>query len=164
MIGDRATDQDATRINAELGLDRSLAVQFVFFVERVFKGDLGTSFSIKLPVSEVIAERLPATLILTAMSAVFALVLAVPLAFLAAIKRNRVEDVAIRSIFQVGLSMPVFYTGLVLLTILGAGLHWFPVGGYGDDLLSHVYHLFLPALAIAVTLAAILMRSLRSAI
>lgn len=164
MIGDRATDQDAARINAELGLDRSLPVQFVLFVGRVFKGDLGTSFSIKLPVSEVIIDRLPATLILTSMAAVFALLLAVPLAFIAAIKRNRVEDVAIRGAFQVGLSMPVFYTGLVLLTVLGAGLHWFPVGGYGDDLLSHFYHLFLPALAIAVTLAAILMRSLRSAI
>ena len=164
MIGDRATDKDAARINAELGLDRSLPVQFFLFVGRVASGDLGTSFSIKLPVSEVIVDRLPATLILTAMAAVFALLLAVPLAFVAAMKRNRVEDVAIRGFFQVGLSMPVFYTGLVLLTVLGAGLHWFPVGGYGDDFLSHLYHLFLPALAIAVTLAAILMRNLRSAI
>jgi len=164
MIGDRVTDKDAARINVELGLDRSLPVQFFLFVGRVVRGDLGTSFSIKLPVSEVIVDRLPATLILTAMAAVFALLLAVPLAFLAALKRNRVEDVAIRSFFQVGLSMPVFYTGLVLLTVLGAGLHWFPVGGYGDDFLSHLYHLFLPALAIAVTLAAILMRNLRSAI
>jgi len=164
MIGDRVTDKDAARINVELGLDRSLPVQFFLFVGRVVRGDLGISFSIKLPVSEVIVDRLPATLILTAMAAVFALLLAVPLAFLAALKRNRVEDVAIRSFFQVGLSMPVFYTGLVLLTVLGAGLHWFPVGGYGDDFLSHLYHLFLPALAIAVTLAAILMRNLRSAI
>jgi peptide/nickel transport system permease protein len=164
MIGDRATDKDLTRINAELGLDRSIPVQFAFFVQRVLKGDLGTSFSIKLPVSEVIADRLPATLILTSMAAVLALLLAVPLAFVAALKRDRVEDVAIRSACQVGLSMPVFYTGLVLVTVLGAGLRWFPVGGYGDGFLSHLYHLFLPALAIAVTLSAIIMGSLRSSI
>jgi peptide/nickel transport system permease protein len=164
MIGDRATDKDLARINAELGLDRSVPIQFIYFVERVLKGDLGTSFSIKLPVAEVIADRLPATLILTSMAAILALLLAVPLAFVAALKQDRVEDVAIRGVFQIGLSMPVFYTGLVLVTVLGAGLRWFPVGGYGDGFLSHLYHLFLPALAIAVTLAAILMRSLRSSI
>ncbi len=164
MIGDRATGADVARINAELGLDQALPVQFFLFCKRMLTGDFGTSFALRLPVMQVIAERLPVTLLLTAMSAVFALLLAVPLAFVSALRRGSVEDLAIRGTFQVGLSMPVFYVGLVLLTVFAAGLHWFPVGGYGDDWAARLYHLFLPALAIAFSLAAILMRSLRAAI
>ncbi len=73
MIGDRATGADVARINAELGLDKPLPVQFLYFVRRVLTGDLGTSFALRLPVTQVIAERLPVTLLLTAMSAVLAL-------------------------------------------------------------------------------------------
>ena len=164
MIGDRATSGDVARINAELGLDRAPPVQFVLFCKRMLTGDLGTSFALRLPVTQVIAERLPVTLLLTFMSSVFALCLAVPLAFVSALHRGGASDMAIRGTFQVGLSMPVFYVGLVLLTIFAAGLHWFPVGGYGDDWGSRLYHLFLPALTIAFSLAAILMRSLRAAV
>ena len=69
-----------------------------------------------------------------------------------------------RGVFQVGLSMPVFYLGLILLTVFGAKLRWFPVGGYGDGFLDNLYHLFLPAVTLALSLSAILMRNLRSAI
>jgi peptide/nickel transport system permease protein len=164
MIGDRATGADVARINAELGLDKPVPIQFLYFVRRILSGDLGTSFALRLPVSQVIVERLPVTLLLTGMSAALALLLAVPLAFVSALRRNGPSDVLIRGSFQVGLSMPVFYIGLVLLTVFAAQLHWFPVGGYGDDWPSRVYHLFLPALTIALSLAAILMRSLRAAI
>jgi peptide/nickel transport system permease protein len=164
MIGDRATDADVTRINAELGLDQPLPLQFVYFVKRILTGDMGTSFALHLPVAQVIAERLPVTLMLTGLSALFAVLLAVPLAFVAALSQDRVADLAIREVFQIGLSMPVFYIGLVLLTVFAAGLRWFPVGGYGDDFGQRLYHLFLPALTIAFSLSAILMRNLRAAI
>lgn len=164
MIGDRATGADVARINAELGLDKPLPVQFLYFVQRVLRGDLGSSFALRMPVIDAIAERLPVTLLLTGMSAALALALAVPLAFVSALHRNSLGDVLIRGSFQVGLSMPVFYVGLVLLTLFAAQLHWFPVGGYGDDWPSRVYHLFLPALTIAFSVSAILMRSLRAAI
>ncbi|WP_413988181.1 ABC transporter permease [Labrys okinawensis] len=164
MIGDRATDADVARINAELGLDQPLPIQFLYFVKRIVTGDLGTSFALHLPVAQVIAERLPVTLMLTGLSALFAVILAVPLAFIAALSQDRAADLAIREAFQIGLSMPVFYIGLVLLTIFAANLRWFPVGGYGDDFGQRLYHLFLPALTIAFSLSAILMRNLRAAI
>jgi peptide/nickel transport system permease protein len=164
MIGDRATDRDVLRIDAELGLGKPLSVQFVYFVGRILRGDLGTSFALRLPVEQVIADRLPVTLMLTGMATVLALLLAVPLAFVAAVRRNGVVDLAIRGVFQIGLSSPVFYIGLVLLTVFAAGLHWFPVGGYGDDLPQRLFHLFLPALTLAFSLSAILMRSLRASI
>ena len=69
-----------------------------------------------------------------------------------------------RGAFQIGLSMPVFYIGLLLLTIFGAKLGWFPVGGYGEGFIEHLHHLFLPALTLAFSLSAIIMRNLRSAI
>jgi peptide/nickel transport system permease protein len=164
ILGDRATDADVERINRSLGLDRPIPVQFVVFVQRVLAGDLGDSIHLKMPVTALILQRLPPTLLLTAMAGLIALVLAVPLAFIAALNRRGAADGIIRGAFQVGLSMPVFYMGLVLLTIFAARLRWFPVGGYGDTFVEHLHHLFLPALTLALSLSAVLMRNLRAAI
>lgn len=164
ILGDRALDADVERINHDLGLDRPIPVQFWLFVKSVAMGDLGNSITLKLPVTALIAQRLPVTVLLTVMAALMALVMAVPLAFLAALRQDGVADSTIRGAFQVGLSMPVFYLGLILLTVFGARLGWFPVGGYGDGFLDHVYHLALPAFTLALSLAAILMRNLRAAI
>ena len=164
MLGDRALDADVNRIKHDLGLDQPLPIQFFYFVKQIASGNLGESISLKEPVIEVIQQRLPVTLLLTAMAAIIAIILSVPLAFLAALRQDRAADTTIRGAFQIGLSMPVFYLGLVLLTIFGAGVHWFPVGGYGDNFLDHLYHLFLPAVTLALSLAAVLMRNLRAAI
>ena len=85
-----------------------------------------------------------------------------PLAFLAALRRHRPADLLIRGAFQVGLSTPVFYLGLVLLDRLRRLLRWFPVGGYGDTWSDRLYSLFLPALTLALSLSAVLMRNLRA--
>ena len=164
ILGDRALDADVERINRELGLDRSLPVQFWAFVKSLATGNLGNSISLKVPVTDLIVQRLPITILLTVMAALIALVMAVPLAFLAALQRGRHTDAVIRGAFQVGLSMPVFYIGLLLLTVFGAKLGWFPVGGYGDGFWEHLHHLFLPAFTLALSLAAIVMRNLRAAI
>ncbi len=164
ILGDRALDADVARINRELGLDRPVWVQFAVFVRSVATGNLGDSIHLHVPVADLVARRLPITMLLTLMAALIAVVLAVPLAFVAALRRDRWQDQAIRGAFQVGLSMPVFYLGLILLNIFGARLGWFPVGGYGEGFLGHVGHLFLPALTLALSLSAILMRNLRAAI
>lgn len=164
MLGDRARDADVARINASLGLDKPVVVQFFYFVRRIATGDLGDSITLKTPVVDLIAQRLPVTLMLIGMAAVIALLLAVPLAFVAALRREKTADTVIRGTFQVGLSMPVFYIGILLLTVFAANLKWFPVGGYGDTFGSKLYHLFLPALTLALSFAAVLMRNLRTAI
>ncbi len=164
MLGDRARDADVARINASLGLDKPVLVQFFYFVRRIATGDLGDSITLKTPVVQLIAQRLPVTLMLIGMAAVIALLLAVPLAFVAALRREKTADTVIRGTFQVGLSMPVFYIGILLLTVFAANLKWFPVGGYGDTFGSKLYHLFLPALTLALSFAAVLMRNLRTAI
>ena len=164
MLGDRALDADVERINRQLGLDQPLPVQFLYYVERIVTGDLGNSIGLKVSVMSLILHRLPVTLMLTLMSAVIALALSVPLAFVAALKREQLPDSIIRGTFQVGLSMPVFYVGIVLLTVFAAQLKLFPVGGYGDSFGDRLYHLFLPALTLALSFAAVLMRNLRASI
>ncbi|HEY0210180.1 ABC transporter permease [Acerihabitans sp.] len=164
MIGDRSTEADVVRINAQLGLDKPLPVQFFFFARQVLAGNLGNSYVLHSPVTRVIAERLPVSLMLTAMAGLFALLMAIPLAFVAALKRNGAADMTIRGSFQVTLSMPSFYIGLVLLTVFSAHLHWFPVGGYGDSFVDRLYHLFLPSMTLALSLAAVLINNLRTSI
>jgi peptide/nickel transport system permease protein len=164
MLGDRGSDEAIARLTHQLGLDRNIAVQLVGYLDALLHGQFGTSLAFHAPVTALIAERLPVTLMLTGMAIVIALALALPLAFLAALTVNRWPDLAIRSVFQIGLSSPIFYVGLLLLTVLAAWLRVFPVGGYGDTLGDHLYHLFLPALTLAFSLAAILMRNLRASI
>lgn len=164
FLGERARESDIVRINAQLGLDRPIVVQFWLFLVRLAHGDLGTSIVLKAPVASLIADRLPVTLLLTLYAAVISIVLSVPLAFLAALRRDRPADLLVRGAFQVGLSTPVFYLGLVLLTVFAAGLRWFPVGGYGNSWGERLYSLFLPALTLALSLAAVLMRNLRAAV
>ena len=164
LLGSRATPENMARLNAQMGFDQPITVQFGLFLVRLAHGDLGLSITRRIPVTRVIMDRLPVTLALVGLSSVIALALAVPLAFLAALRRNRPTDVALRGVFQVGLSTPTFYLGLLLLGFLGARLGWFPVGGSGEGFWDELYHLFLPALTLALSLAAILMRSLRSSV
>ena len=164
MLGDRASDETIARITHDMGLDRSIFAQFISWLEAIAHGDLGNSMAFHIPVTRLVAERLPVTAMLAAMSTVIALSVAVPLAFLAALTANRWPDVVIRAVFQVGLSSPVFYVGLVLLTVLAAWLRLFPVGGYGETFGEHLYHLFLPAITLAFSFAAVVMRSLRASI
>ncbi len=164
LLGDRATPDIVARANKELGLDRPLVVQFGYFVNGLLHGNLGESINLKVSVSSLIADRLPVTLFLTVYAALLGVLLAVPLAILAAVRRNTWVDALIRGFFQFGLSLPVFYLGLQLLTLLGARLGLFPIGGYGESFGDHLYHLFLPALTLGLNLAAVLLRTLRSSV
>jgi peptide/nickel transport system permease protein len=164
MLSDRATEEAVQRLTKQLGLDLSIGAQFVAFLQGVLRGELGNSLAFRVPVTALIAERLPVTLMLTGLATLFAIALAVPLAFVAALWANRWPDLLIRTIFQVGLSSPIFFVGLVLLTVFAAWFRLFPVGGYGEGFLEHLHHLFLPALTLALSFAAVIMRSLRASI
>ncbi len=164
VIGDPVTDAEVARERALLGLDRPLLVQFGEYVGGLLHGDLGHSTSLGVPVSLLILARLPVTLMLTVMSAAIALLISVPLALVAALHRDRPLDLLLRGVFQVGLSMPAFYVGLLMLTLLAARLRLFPVGGYGTGFASHLWHLLLPSISLALSLSAVLLRNLRASI
>ena len=164
VLGDHASDETIARISAQYGLDKSILAQLWGFLNGVARGSFGSSIAYHVPVTQLIAERLPATLILTAMSAIIGIAMAIPLAFVAAVHADRWPDILIRAIFQLGLSTPIFYVGILLLHLFAAGMHIFPVGGYGDGWGEHLWHLLLPSLTLAFSFSAILMRSLRGAI
>jgi peptide/nickel transport system permease protein len=164
MLGDRGSTAAIAQLHHDLGLDRSIPVQFWEFLNRIATLNLGESVTMRIPVTLLIADRLPITVLLTAMAAVLALLAAIPLAFLSALRQGGWADAAIRGLSQLSLSMPVFYIGLILLITLAAGLRWFPVGGIGSGFVQDLYYLFLPALTLALSLSAILLRNLRSSL
>jgi peptide/nickel transport system permease protein len=164
LLGDRATDANIARLDHEMGFDQSIMVQFWRYLVSLATLQLGDSITMRIPVTTLLAQRLPVTVGLTAYAMLLALLIAVPLAFAAALREGGIVDTVIQLVSQIGLSTPVFYLGLILLITLAAGLGWFPVGGIGDSFLSDLRALFLPALTLALSLSAVLMRNLRAAL
>ena len=164
LLGERATDASIAQMRHAMGFDRTVLEQFWAFLMRMASLQFGDSITMRVPVTSLIRDRLPVTLMLTGMAVVLALLIAVPLAFVAAMRQGGIADAVIRIISQVSLSMPVFYIGLILLITLAAGLRWFPVGGIGNGAIEDLYYLFLPALTLALSLSAILLRNLRESL
>ncbi|MBX6320476.1 MAG: ABC transporter permease [Rhodospirillaceae bacterium] len=164
ILGSRGTAEDIARLKAQLGLDRPLWEQYLGFLWDTLNGSLGLSVAYRRAVGPVILERLPATLMLVAYSTVLSLVMTLPLAMVAAARKGRWPDHAIKGLFVVGMSMPSFWLGVLLILLLSVRLHLFPVSGYGQGLGDRLWHLFLPAFVIAVATSALTIRSLRSSI
>ena len=164
MLGSRATPESIASLQRSLGLDKPLWEQYVYFMRNLAQGDLGISLLYRQPVRELVLERLPATLWLVAYSAVLAVMITVPLAILAARQKDRAVDQAIRGSTLLTLAMPSFWVGIIFMMFFSLRLDLFPVSGLGEGFRDRLYHLFLPALTVALSLSAILIRSLRSAI
>jgi peptide/nickel transport system permease protein len=165
MLGNRATPQRIALLHEEWGLDEPLPVQYVRFMGRLLQGDLGSSLFYSVPAGRLVLERLPVTLWLIGLGTLLAVAIAVPLAAIAAAKRDRLPDHLIRAVPLVGLGFPQFWIGIMLLLAfaLNAG-RAFPVGGYGEGQLGHLRSMFLPGLTVALAIAPILIRSLRAAL
>jgi len=164
MLGAYATEAGLTALRNDLGLDRPVWTQFAIFAGQVLSGELGQSLVFRRPVLEVIVDRLPPTVWLTVYAVVLSLVLCVPLAIACALKPNGTLDQAIRAVTTLALAMPYFWLGLNLLILFAVILPIFPVAGYGDTFAERLWHLFLPALTIALHLGPTLMRTLRATI
>ena len=164
LLGERATEATIAQLHQQMGLDQPMLVQFWRYLVSLATLNLGDSLTMRIPVATLLVQRLPVTLGLTFYALLLALLIAVPLAFAAALQEGGIADTVIQVASQIGLSMPVFYLGLILLITLAAGLGWFPVGGIGDSLLGDIRALFLPALTLALSLSALLMRNLRAAL
>jgi peptide/nickel transport system permease protein len=162
MLGPRATPERIAELRQVLGLDEPLWSQYGRFLAGVIHGDFGTSLYYRQPVGPLVMERLPATVFLIVYSAILALIVALPLGILASVRRNTWVDQLIRTVSLVTLAMPAFWLGVLFILFFGLQLGWFPIGGYGDTFRDRLHHLFLPALTIALTMAPILIRSLRS--
>jgi peptide/nickel transport system permease protein len=165
VLGNHATPQNVAALHHEWGLDKPLPVQYWRFLGRVVHGDLGSSLNYSVPAGRLVWERLPPTLWLIGLGTIFAALISVPLAALAATRRDRVPDHVVRTVPLVGLGFPQFWLGIMLL--LAFGLHLgraFPVGGYGDGAAGHLRSMFLPSLTVALGITPILVRSLRASL
>jgi peptide/nickel transport system permease protein len=173
------------QLRAEFNLDKPLHVQLGYFLSDLARGDMGYSYVQKRPVAELIAERLPATIEMALGALFFALVIALPIGIISAVRQNTVVDRVSMMAAFVGISMPVFWLGILLILLFSVHLRWLPVSGrlgYGtglqevtgfhvldslltgnrDALVSSVRHLILPSIALGAGVAAIIARVLRS--
>jgi peptide/nickel transport system permease protein len=161
------TPEDRAVLYHSLGLDDPLPVQFARYAFNVLRLDFGNSFYYHRPAIEMIAERIPNSLQLSVLSLIVALAIGVPLGVIAAYKRGRPQDHAIRIFSVAGHAIPEFWFGLLFVTILGVQLRWFPIGsmsaiGKEDELLDRLWHLFGPVLALSIGLIATYPRYLRT--
>jgi peptide/nickel transport system permease protein len=162
ILGIHATPQSIHELRQEWGLNRPLISQYWFFLDRLAHGNLGKSLIYGTPAATLIMQRLPPTLWLIVYAAVIAILISVPLAMIAATKKDGIRDQLVRAVPLLGLGMPTFWVGFLLLTLFGVTLRWFPVGGYGTGFFGHLHAMFLPALTVAIALAPVVIRSLRA--
>lgn len=159
--------EDLARIEAEFGFDRPIIVQYFSWLGQFMQGDWGVSFVARQPVFDLIMERLPATLLLMASGIILSLMIAIPLGILAAIKRDTWIDHTLTFTSFVGLSIPVFWLGLMLIIVFAVWLGWFPAGGIGPPgqevgLTTRLWYLTLPSVAISVVSLSFFARYLRA--
>jgi peptide/nickel transport system permease protein len=164
MLGVNATPDRVKELHEHLGLDKPLIVQLVIFVGNLARGDLGNSLLVRVPVIDLVKQRLPLTLFLVAYAMLLALLMTLPLALLSVIKRGSIIDQFVRGFSMTMIATPGFWIGILLLILLGVKVHLFPVGGAGTSPRDWPYHLFLPALTLALHVAAVLTRNLRDSL
>ncbi len=165
MLGPAATAADIAALRTRLGLDASLPVQYVQFMQSVAQLRLGESIFLGRSVVQALAERAPLTLQLTVLAAGLATLIGVPIGVLSAVKRGSFVDQALTASAMAGASLPSFWIGLTLIEYLAVRLHWLPVAGYGppdSTALERLTYLIMPAIALGIPSSALIMRFTRT--
>ena len=167
ILGIESNPETVARLRQSLGLDRPLAVQYVDWLARAARGDLGTSIQYDVPVGRLILSRLPVTLPLALMAAAIMGAVALPLGVYAATRHRRAGDYAAMLVSQLGIAVPAFWSGLLLILLFSVRLGWFRSGGFDGwsaGVVAGVKALLLPAIALGAFQAAVLVRATRSAV
>jgi peptide/nickel transport system permease protein len=164
ILGIEATPAKVEELHRHMGLDKPLVVQLGIYASHLVHGDLGNSILVRAPVIQLVRDRLPLTLFLVAYAMLLALLMTLPLALIAALRRGSWADQFVRGFCMSMIATPGFWIGILLLILLGVKIHVFPVGGAGKSPRDWPYYLFLPALTLALHVAAVLTRNLRDAL
>jgi peptide/nickel transport system permease protein len=157
IAGLDASPESVAAIRAKIGTDQPLALQYVRWLAAVVRFDFGTSLSTGQPVTRMIIERFPLTLVLALLGMVVAIAVSIPLGIVSAVRRWSVWDYLGMLFSQIGMAVPGFWLGILLLLLLAVKVHWFPLFGSGT-----VKHLVLPAVALGFARAAVLLRLTRA--
>ena len=165
ILGEEHSPQAVVALRHELGLDQPLPQQYLTWIGRALHGDLGRSVRTNQPVAQAIAERIPNTLELGIAALAWSVLLAIPLGTIAALRRGSPIDVLATGFTVLGVSVPNFFIGILLILTLSVGLRWFPPGGYtpfSESILDNLHRLVLPAITLGTVTTAINTRFTRS--
>ena len=157
IAGEGARIDDIENIRKYYGFDRPIFIQYLDWLWQAIHGDLGRSYSLRVPVADVIFERLPTTMLLGACAITFGLALAIPLGVLAAVKPNSIFDRTALTIAVIGQAMPTFWFGLTLILVFGVMLRWLPITGQDSW-----WNFVMPAIALGYNVAPAVMRLTRA--
>ena len=166
-LGVNASDQAVATLRQDFGLDRSPVAQYAGWVGGLLRGNPGESYISRAPIGPQVADRLQVTLILVLVSMVIALVTAVPLGTLMAVRHRRLSGLLLSGVSQVGVAVPAFLAGILLITVFAVRLGWLPANGWtppAQDPVMFARQLVLPALALGLVQGAVLTRYVRSAV
>jgi len=159
--GRRISDETRASLTAQYNLDKSLPQQYFIWISNAVKGNFGDSFRHRQPVGSLLAARLPVTIQLVLMSAIFAVLLAVPAGIISAVKRHTIIDRAISAFMIFCVSSPVFLNAILLMLIFVLKLKLFPAFGAGRGFIENLYYLCLPAFALSLNMVALIGRIIR---
>jgi peptide/nickel transport system permease protein len=165
VLGIHATPETLQALRHKMGLDRPVIVQYLAYIKDIVRGDLGRSITYDVSISSLIFSRLQVTVPLAILSMIFAIALSIPLGIYSALHRNRMGDYGVMVVSQIGLAVPAFWAGILLILLFAVTLHWFPAGGFHNWLIGPVkalQSLLLPALSLGFVRAAVLTRMTRS--
>ena len=166
-LGVNASDEAVATLRTQFGLDQPLLTQYLEWMRGLLTFDLGTSYVSRAPIGPQVADRLQVTLWLVVTATVIAVVLAVPLGVLAAVRHRRPSGLAISALSQVGVAVPAFLAGILLITVFAVQLGWLPANGWTPPVVDpamFLRQLVLPALALGIVQAAVLTRYVRSSV
>ena len=166
LAGEERDPEVLEQIRRELKLDQPLVVQYLYWITNVLQGDLGFSWRIRQPVTELVATKLPVTLQLASMAFVISVCIGVPMGVLSAVKKNTVWDYLANGIGLAGLSTPNFWLGIMLILLVSVHLGWLPPSGYvplSEDWRQSLATTIMPAFVLGNAISAVLMRHTRSA-
>ena len=159
IAGLTASEEEVARLRVELGINRPIHVQYGIFLSRLLRGDLGLSAATRAPVIEEIQIRMRATVMLAVTSILLATVVGMTAGIVSATRQYSALDYAVMSVALFGVSIPVFWLGLMLMLLFSVYLHWLPAGGFGGPA-----HFVLPTVALSAFSVAIIARMTRSSL
>jgi len=165
ILGLHANPATVQELRHKLGLDRPVALQYLSYIKNLAMGDMGRSIAYDVPTSSLILSRLSVTVPLALLSMVLAIFISIPMGIYSSLHRNQVGDYGVMVFSQIGLAVPAFWAGILLILLFAVTLHWFPAGGFHPWLESPakaLKSLLLPAFALGLVRAAVLTRMTRS--
>ena len=165
ILGIHATPESLQALRHKLGLDQPVVIQYITYMKNLAIGDMGRSIAYDIPIRSLIFSRLQVTIPLAILSMILAVLLSIPMGTYSALHRNRVGDYGIMVFSQIGLAVPAFWAGILLILLFAVTLHWLPAGGFESwlkDPMRALNSLLLPAFSLGFVRAAVLTRMTRS--